>query len=107
MTDLPSTARAVIIGGGIVGCSTAYHMGKLGWTDTILLERKKLTSGTTFHAAGLVGQMREQIQELSQDYGIEVRAIVTMGDIVDYIVETSRFSEYLPAMRHYRELYGV
>jgi sarcosine dehydrogenase len=56
--DLPSTAKAVIIGGGIVGCSTAYHLGKLGWTDTVLLERKKLTSGTTFHAAGLVGQLR-------------------------------------------------
>ena len=58
MTDLPTTARAVIIGGGIIGCSVAYHMGKLGWTDTVLLERKKLTSGTTFHAAGLVGQLR-------------------------------------------------
>ena len=58
MTDLPRSARAVIIGGGIIGCSTAYHMGKLGWTDTVLLERKKLTSGTTFHAAGLVGQLR-------------------------------------------------
>ena len=58
MADLPGTARAVIIGGGIIGCSTAYHMGKLGWTDTVLLERKKLTSGTTFHAAGLVGQLR-------------------------------------------------
>lgn len=58
MADLPTTAKAVIIGGGIVGCSTAYHLGKLGWTDTVLLERKKLTSGTTFHAAGLVGQLR-------------------------------------------------
>ena len=58
MAELPSTARAVIIGGGIIGCSTAYHLGKLGWTDTVLLERKKLTSGTTFHAAGLVGQLR-------------------------------------------------
>ncbi len=47
------------------------------------------------------------IQELSRDYGIEVRAIVTMSDIVDYIVETSRFSEYLPAMRAYRATYGV
>ncbi len=56
--DLPTTAKAVIIGGGIVGCSTAYHLGKLGWTDTVLLERHKLTSGTTFHAAGLVGQLR-------------------------------------------------
>ncbi|WP_171230412.1 FAD-dependent oxidoreductase [Ruegeria sp. HKCCA4008] len=58
MTDLPNTAKAVIIGGGIIGCSTAYHLAKLGWTDTVLLERKKLTSGTTFHAAGLVGQLR-------------------------------------------------
>ena len=58
MTELPSTARVVIIGGGIVGTSVAYHLGKLGWSDTVLLERKKLTSGTTFHAAGLVGQLR-------------------------------------------------
>lgn len=58
MSDLPTSAKAVIIGGGIVGCSTAYHLAKLGWTDTVLLERKKLTSGTTFHAAGLVGQLR-------------------------------------------------
>jgi len=48
----------VIIGGGIVGCSTAYHLAKLGWTDTVLIERHKLTSGSTFHAAGLVGQLR-------------------------------------------------
>jgi sarcosine dehydrogenase len=58
MKELPSTAKAVIIGGGIVGCSTAYHLAKLGWKDTVLFERNKLTSGTTFHAAGLVGQLR-------------------------------------------------
>ncbi len=58
MRELPSTAKAVIIGGGIIGCSTAYHLARLGWNDTLLLERKKLTSGTTFHAAGLVGQLR-------------------------------------------------
>lgn len=56
--EVPKTAKVVVIGGGIIGCSTAYHLGKLGWTDTVLLERKKLTSGTTFHAAGLVGQLR-------------------------------------------------
>ena len=56
--DIPNTAKAVIIGGGIIGCSTAYHLARLGWTDTVLLERKKLTSGSTFHAAGLVGQLR-------------------------------------------------
>ncbi len=58
MTVLPSSARAVIIGGGISGCSVAYHLAKLGWKDIVLLERKKLTSGTTWHAAGLVGQLR-------------------------------------------------
>jgi sarcosine dehydrogenase len=58
MKQLPSTAQAVVIGGGIIGCSTAYHLAKMGWTDTVLLERHKLTSGTTFHAAGLVGQLR-------------------------------------------------
>ena len=58
MVEQPSVARAVIIGGGIVGCSTAYHLARLGWTDTVLLEKHKLTSGSTFHAAGLVGQLR-------------------------------------------------
>ncbi|MGH6960336.1 MAG: FAD-dependent oxidoreductase, partial [Dongiaceae bacterium] len=58
MTSIPSAARAVIIGGGIIGCSTAYHLAKLGWRDVVLLERHKLTSGSTWHAAGLVGQLR-------------------------------------------------
>ena len=54
---IPSTAKVVVIGGGIAGCSVAYHLAKLGWKDTILLERDQLTSGTTWHAAGLVGQL--------------------------------------------------
>jgi 4-methylaminobutanoate oxidase (formaldehyde-forming) len=58
MTSVPSAARAVIIGGGIIGCSTAYHLASLGWRDIVLLERHKLTSGSTWHAAGLVGQLR-------------------------------------------------
>lgn len=58
MTGVPSKARAVIIGGGISGCSLAYHLGKLGWKDVVLLERKQLTCGTTWHAAGLIGQLR-------------------------------------------------
>ena len=55
---LPTHARVVIIGGGIIGCSVAYHLTKLGWTDVVLLERKQLTSGTTWHAAGLIAQLR-------------------------------------------------
>jgi heterotetrameric sarcosine oxidase gamma subunit len=57
-SNLPSHARVVIIGGGVVGCSVAYHLAKLGWRDILLLERKQLTSGTTWHAAGLIGQLR-------------------------------------------------
>ncbi|MFV1914435.1 FAD-dependent oxidoreductase [Phaeobacter sp. A40a-4a] len=58
MSDLPNKARVVIIGGGVIGCSVAYHLTKLGWQDVVLLERKQLTSGTTWHAAGLIGQLR-------------------------------------------------
>src|SRR3546814_4794613 len=58
MTTLPAHARAGIIGGGIIGCSTAYHLAGLGWKEIVLLERQKLTGGSTWHAAGLVGQLR-------------------------------------------------
>jgi len=53
-TTLPSQAQVVIIGGGVIGCSIAYHLTKLGWQDVVLLERSQLTAGTTWHAAGLV-----------------------------------------------------
>lgn len=55
---LPTKASAVVIGGGVSGCSVAYHLAKLGWKDVVLLERKQLTCGTTWHAAGLIGQLR-------------------------------------------------
>jgi sarcosine dehydrogenase len=58
MSELPSSAKIIIVGGGIVGCSVAYHLGKMGLTDVLLLERGKLTCGSTWHAAGLVGQLR-------------------------------------------------
>jgi glycine cleavage system T protein len=55
---LPAHARVVVVGGGIVGCSVAYHLTRLGWTDVVLLERRDVSCGTTWHAAGLVGQLR-------------------------------------------------
>ena len=57
MKEIPKNTKVVVIGGGVTGCSTAYHLAKFGWKDTILLERDQLASGTTWHAAGLVSQL--------------------------------------------------
>ena len=64
---LPQRARVVVIGGGVIGCSVAYHLAKLGWTDVLVLERDRLTSGTTWHAAGLIvtfGSLSETSTEM-------------------------------------------
>ena len=58
MADFPSQAQVVIIGGGVGGCSIAYHLTKMGWKDIVLIERHELTAGSTWHSAGLVGQLR-------------------------------------------------
>src|SRR5580765_347058 len=58
MTGLKERARVVIIGGGVIGASVAYHLTEAGWTDVLLLEQGQLSCGTTWHAAGLVGQLR-------------------------------------------------
>ena len=55
--NIPNSCKVVVIGGGVAGCSTAYHLAKFGWKDTVLLERDVITSGTTWHAAGLIGQL--------------------------------------------------
>ncbi|MDG2332958.1 MAG: FAD-dependent oxidoreductase [Myxococcota bacterium] len=75
MTKLPNQAQVVVIGGGIIGASIAYHLGKLGVTDTLLLERDRYTCGTTWHAAGLVGQLRatENLTRLCR-YSLELYA---------------------------------
>ncbi|MEO8485492.1 MAG: FAD-dependent oxidoreductase [Betaproteobacteria bacterium] len=74
-SPIPSRVQAIIVGGGIAGCSTAYHLAKLGRRDVMLLEQGKLTCGTTWHAAGLVGQLRatRNATRMSQ-YGIELYA---------------------------------
>lgn len=71
--SLPTQARVVIVGGGVVGCSVAYHLAKLGWSDVLVLEQGRLTGGTTWHAAGLVGQLRANrtMTRLSQ-YGTDL-----------------------------------
>ena len=61
MAELPQQAQAVIVGGGVGGCSIAYHLTKMGCTDVVVLERKELTSGSTWHSAGLVGQLRSNV----------------------------------------------
>jgi len=74
-TGLPSHARVVIVGGGVIGCSIAYHLAKAGWRDVLLLEKRSLTSGATWHAAGLMGQLRSKVNltRLMQ-YGAELCA---------------------------------
>src|SRR5512142_837574 len=54
VTSLPARARVVVVGGGVIGTSVAYHLAQAGWRDVVLLERDRLTSGTTWHAAGLI-----------------------------------------------------
>jgi len=72
-SSLPQQAQVVIIGGGIHGCSVAYHLAKNGWKDVVLLERKRLTSGTTWHAAGLVGQLQgSHATTAFASYGVEL-----------------------------------
>jgi len=61
MSEFPSHAQVVIVGGGVGGCSIAYHLTKMGWTDVVVLERNELTSGSTWHSAGLVGQLRSDV----------------------------------------------
>lgn len=79
MAGFPTQARVVIIGGGIIGTSTAYHLAKLGWKDVVLIERNKLSSGSTWHAAGLVGQLRSSAN-ITQLLGESVKVYRTLEE---------------------------
>ncbi len=102
MAKIPTKARAVVIGGGVSGCSVAYHLAKSGWTDVVLLERRKLTSGTTWHAAGLIGQLRgsanmTRLAKYSADLyrGLEAETGVATG-----MKQVGSISVALTAERH-------
>ena len=106
-TGLPSQASAVIIGGGVIGASVAYHLAKQGWQDVILLERKQFSCGTTWHAAGLIGTMRanesharlceysmslldELEQETGQSTGFRQVGSLTVAHSADRLEELKR-----------------
>ena len=69
----PDQARVVIIGGGVIGASIAYHLTKMGWDDVLLIDRSELTSGSTFHSAGLIAQLRNSVSHTRMMmYGVEL-----------------------------------
>ncbi|MEP5633171.1 MAG: FAD-dependent oxidoreductase [Tateyamaria sp.] len=83
MSDFPTTARVVIIGGGVVGTSTLYHLAKAGWTDCVLLEKNELTAGSTWHAAGNCPNFSGSWAVMNmQRYGLGMYR--TLADDVDY-----------------------
>ena len=106
MSSIPDRARVVIIGGGIIGTSIAYHLGRLGWSDVVLLERDRLTSGTTWHAAGLMTcfgsmsetsmAMRQYTRELYR--GLEAETGLSTGfkpvGFVEAAADEGRLEEY-------------
>ena len=109
---VPDSARVVIIGGGIVGCSIAYHLGHLGWNEVVLIERDQLTSGTTWHAAGLMTtfgstsetsvEMRMYTRDLygrleaetEQNTGFEALGFVEMAADKDRVEEYRRVAAF-------------
>lgn len=83
MADFPTTARVVIIGGGVVGVSTLYHLARAGWTDCVLLEKNELTAGSTWHAAGNCPNFSNSWAVMNmQRYGLEMYR--GLGEAVGY-----------------------
>ncbi|MGH7332896.1 MAG: GcvT family protein [Candidatus Rokuibacteriota bacterium] len=105
-SGLPTQARVVVVGGGIAGCSVAYHLAKLGVREIVLLERRSLTCGTTWHAAGLLGQLRstQNLTRLSR-YGVELygqleaETGVTTGFRCNGSVSVARTAERMTELR--------
>ena len=106
MSDIQSTAKVLVIGGGVVGVSTLYHLVKKGWSDVCLIERKELTSGSTWHAAGLlplfnmsysVGQLHKYSVELYKRLGAETGQDVGIRPVSNIRLATNqdRMDEYL------------
>jgi len=83
MADLPSQARVVIIGGGAAGCSAAYHLARMGWTDVLLLERNELTAGSTWHAAGNCPNFSAS-RDIMRMQAYSVRLYERLAEEVDY-----------------------
>ena len=108
---LPDEAKVIIVGGGVIGCSVAYHLTKFGWKDVVLLERDQLTSGTTWHAAGLVSQLgptaavtkiRKYTLDLYKKLEIEVEhsAGLRLNGALSIAQTESRWQEYNLSLIH-------
>jgi glycine cleavage system aminomethyltransferase T/glycine/D-amino acid oxidase-like deaminating enzyme len=104
--SVPSRARAVVVGGGVIGCSVAYHLAEAGWRDVLLLERARLTSGTTWHAAGLmvtfgsISQTSTQIRQYTRDLYARLEAETGQSTglrqvgFVELATDADRLEEY-------------
>src|SRR3984885_9010137 len=98
--DLPQRARVVVIGGGIIGCSVAYHLAHMGWKDVVLLERDRLTSGTTWHAGGLMvafGAARARAPLTSGTTWHAAGLMVTFGSTSETSTEMRKYTRDLYA----------
>ena len=103
----PARARAVVVGGGIIGASIAYHLARLGWTDTVVLERARVSSGTTWHAAGLMTRTRgthvqTELASYSRDFyeGLATLSGVDVGYYPNGSLSVARTPERLTELRY-------
>ena len=104
---LPERARVVIIGGGVIGCSVAYHLAKMGWKDVLLLERDQLTSGTTWHAAGLMvtfgstSEVSTELRKYTRDLyaNLEAETGFSTGFKPIGLIEVASNADYLEEYR--------